>query len=191
VNTRSLACAALSAALLTACASTQVELSPTPQAPVCDPTSSALVLWSPQWRPNQKDVPGREAAAAEGLSRFLTESGCFARSTLRRLPRLEAATVEAERAKPGAAFEALLTVEVRELGPVLRLFSSAALIEGGTEVVLQISARPLHPAASAAAAREFQVHWRHGGPGVIQGVASLPDDMNAALRSGLQPGVKR
>jgi hypothetical protein len=181
---------ALSAALLTACASTQVALTPSPQAPVCDPTSSALVLWSPRWRPNQKDVPEREAAAAEGLSRFLAESGCFARSTLRRLPRLETATVEAELAKSGEPFDSVLTIEVHELGPVLQLFSSAALIEGGTEVVLQISARPLHPAASAAA-REFKVHGRHGGPGVIQGVANLPDDMNAALHSGLHPGVKR
>lgn len=35
--------------------------------------------------------------------------------------------------------------------------------------------------------RAFTVHWRHGGPGVVKGVASLPADMDAALRAGLQP----
>jgi len=34
------------------------------------------------------------------------------------------------------------------------------------------------------------VHWAHGGPGVIKGVATLPQDMQAALAAGLQPGSR-
>jgi len=78
----------------------------------------------------------------------------------------------------------VVTITVRELGPVVKLLSSASLVEGGTEVVLQITARSLAPARAAQA---FTVHWRNGGPGVVKGVASLPSDMSAALRSGLQP----
>lgn len=76
-------------------------------------------------------------------------------------------------------------VEVRELGPIVKLLSSAALIEGGTEAVLRIIA---YSPQSGDEVRQFTVHWHNGGPGVVKGVASLPGDMQAALRAGLQPG---
>ncbi len=162
------------AALLSACASTDVTLTPPQQTPVCNPAAAARVLWTTRWRPDQKDVAARETAAAQGLVRFFAESGCFAQTTVHRLPQPD---------QPDEAFDTVVTIEVRELGPVVRLLSSAALIEGGTEVVLQISDREPR---SMRPQREFTVHWRHGGPGVIKGIASLPDDMYAALRSGLQ-----
>ncbi|MFT3957097.1 MAG: hypothetical protein QM722_22780 [Piscinibacter sp.] len=142
------------------------------------------MLWAPQWRADQKDVAAREEAAASGLGGFLTGSGCFAAAELRRASSLGPAAVAAETAASGARFDTVVAIGVRELGPVVKLLSSAALVEGGTEAVLQVStwAPP-----SASPAREFTVHWRHGGPGVVKGVASLPEDMRAALRAGLQP----
>lgn len=171
-------------ALLAACASTAVTLTPSPQVPVCSRTATALVLWAPQWRPDQKDVAAREEAAASGLSSFFAGSGCFARTELRRVNYLSPGAVSSEVAASGGQFDAVVTIAVRELGPVLKLLSSAALVEGGTEVVLQVSARLPQTGGPA---REFTVHWRSGGPGVVSGVASLPSDMGAALRSGLQP----
>ncbi len=170
--------------LLAACASTEVTLSPSPQAPVCDRSASALVLWAPQWRPDQKDVAAREEAAAAGLARFFASSGCFARTELRRATGLGPSGVDAELAASGGGFGTVVTIAVRELGPVVQLLSSAALVEGGTEVVLQVGERRLQPGRPP---REFTVHWRHGGPGVVKGVASLPDDLGAALRTALQP----
>lgn len=76
---------------------------------------------------------------------------------------------------------------VRELGPIVKIGSSAALVEGGTEVVLELTEYRL-PALSAQ--RSFSVNWRDGGPGVIKGVASLPQDMQAALTAGMQPVAK-
>lgn len=172
--------------LLASCASTNVTLSPSPQAPVCDRTASALVLWAPQWRPDQKDVAAREEAAAAGLSNFFASSGCFARSELRRVSSLSPSVVDTQLAASGGQFSAVVTIAVRELGPVVKLLSSASLVEGGTEAVLQVTARQLQPSSQP---REFAVHWRHGGPGVVKGVASLPNDMSAALRSGLQPAT--
>ena len=64
--------------------------------------------------------------------------------------------------------------------------SSAALVDGGTEVLLSIS---VYSPQSAAELRQFTVHWQDGGPGVVKGVASLPADMRAALQAGLQPGA--
>jgi len=176
--------AALVATLLAACASTTVTLTPTPQTPVCEHSANALVLWMPLWRPDQKDVAAREAAAAAGLSSFFSSSGCFARTELRRVSSLSPAATPAEQGTPDGLFNTVVTITVRELGPVVKLLSSASLVEGGTEVVLQITARSLAPARAAQA---FTVHWRNGGPGVVKGVASLPSDMSAALRSGLQP----
>jgi hypothetical protein len=74
--------ALVAAALLGACAgtaTTRVTLTPPDQAPVCQPQAAlkASVLWRTQWRADQKDVPDREAAAAQGITRFFADGGCF------------------------------------------------------------------------------------------------------------------
>ncbi|MBL8699325.1 MAG: hypothetical protein JNK67_13185 [Alphaproteobacteria bacterium] len=66
---------ALACGLVAGCAGTTVTLTPSPQAPLCDRNAIALVFWAPQWRPDQKDVAQREAAADAGMRRFLAESG--------------------------------------------------------------------------------------------------------------------
>lgn len=176
----------LGLAILAACASTTVTLTPAPQAPVCDSRATALVLWAPQWRPEQKDVAAREDAAASGLRSFFADSGCFARTELRRVSNLSPATIASALATSSDQYRSVVTLAIRELGPVVKLLSSAALVEGGTEVVLQVSVRSPQLAGHE---RAFTVHWRDGGPGVVKGVASLPSDLSAALRSGLQPAV--
>lgn len=171
--------------LLAGCASTTITLNPSPQAPVCERTTTALVLWAPEWRPDQKDAVDREVAAATGLKNFFGSSGCFARSELRRIPSLSPAAVSAQVASEETGeFTRVVAIGVRELGPVVKLLSSATLVEGGTEVVLQVTT---YAVPGAAQQREFTVHWRNGGPGVVKGVASLPSDMQAALLAGLQP----
>lgn len=171
-------------AVLAGCASTAVTVQPSPQAPVCNAASSALVLWAPHWRPDQKDVAAREEAASTGLNNFLAQSGCFASVELRRVPSLEASAVIA-RLKHAEAFRPkVVGIEVRELGPVVKLLSSAALVEGGTEVVLRVTE---YSPDSAAVLCEFTVHWQNGGTGVVKGVASLPADMQATLSAALQP----
>lgn len=172
------------AALLAGCATTRVTLSPADAAPVCDRTASARVAWASRWRSDQKDVPAREAAAAAGLERFLAGSGCFGRWTLQRLTASDPAAFDAAVAQAPADVGTVVTVVVRELGPVVRLMSSAALVEGGTEVVLDIA---VHDGPGRSRRREFTVHWQHGGPGVVKGVDSLPSDLQAALAAALRP----
>jgi hypothetical protein len=80
----------VAAALLGACAgtaTTQVTLTPPDQAPVCQPQAAlkASVLWRTQWRADQKDVPEREAAAAQGITRFFADGGCFASAVVARV----------------------------------------------------------------------------------------------------------
>jgi len=170
------------AAVLAGCASTSVTVQPSPQAPVCNATSPALVLWAPHWRPDQKDVAAREEAASTGLNNFLAQSGCFASTDLRRVPSLEASAVSAQLKRAEASRFKVVGIEVRELGPLVKLLSSAALVEGGTEVFLRVTE---HSPDSGAALRVFTVHWKNGGAGVVKGVASLPADMQAALSAAL------
>ncbi len=66
---------------------------------------------------------------------------------------------------------------------MIKLLSSLTLIEGSTEVVLQVAE---YIPSDEALNRTFTVHWQNGGPGVIKGVSSLPQDMQAALVIGLQ-----
>lgn len=174
------------AVLLAGCATTRVTLNPPDPAPVCDRAASARVAWTPRWRGDQKDVPAREAAAAAGLERFLAGSDCFARWSLQRLAGSDPAAIGAAVAEVPADVGTVVVVVVRELGPVVRLMSSAALVEGGTEVVLDIL---VHEGPGRSRRRAFTVYWQHGGPGVVKGVDSLPSDLQAALAAALQPAA--
>ncbi len=173
---------------LAGCATTTVTVMPSPQTPVCNNTASALVLWAPQWRPNQKDVLEREAAAEAGLKRFLHSSECFAGSDLRRLPSTTFPAVAAEATSAKEKFNKVVTITIRELGPVIKLLSSLALIHGGTKVLFQVGEYIL---PSAVPTRTFTIHWQNGGPGVIKGIDSLSQDMLAALVIGLQPSTRQ
>ena len=134
---------------------------------------SALVLWRPQWRADQKDVALREAAAQRGIEQYFASSGCY----------FEARVARAADLPAGAARDRVLFIVVRELGPVVTLLGSPALVEGGTEVVLDIRAT----AANGAILADFRSHWRNGGPWVIKGTATLEEDMASALRAALNP----
>ena len=82
-----------------------------------------------------------------------------------------------------AGSDLLIVLTVRELGPTVKLLSSAALVEGGTEVVVDVAVvRPGRREPD----REFSIRWQDGGPGVVKGVQTLPADMAAALKAGLQ-----
>jgi hypothetical protein len=133
------------------------------------------VLWRPQWRLDQKDVLQREAAAQRGIERYFASSGCYFATRLHRTPD----------ERPGEDFAArdrVLSITVRELGPVVKL-GSPAIVEGGTEVVLEIRAM----AATGEVLADFRSHWHNGGAWVIKGTATLEEDMVAALRASLNP----
>lgn len=170
----------LCAVALAGCAATTtVTRTPPDAAPVCAPASEAKVsvVWRTQWRPDQKDVPEREAAAAEGIRAFFAQGRCFRSATVLRAD----ASPGPAGAQAGEAGPRLV-LTVRELGPTVKLLSSAALVEGGTEVVFDVA---LFDGGGQPVRRPYAVRWADGGPGVIKGVASLAGDMAAALAAGL------
>jgi hypothetical protein len=151
---------------------------------------SALVLWGPVWRPNQKDVPFREVAARQGVEHYFATSGCFERAEIRRLPGGGAALVPSTPELLSLATaqdpqpDRLIVVTVRELGPVIRFLGSPALIEGGTEVVLEVIVLDVRTGTPLASSR---THWQNGGAFVIKDTRTLPQDMSDALRAALSP----
>ena len=190
----SLALILLSGLVLSGCASTHFQITgQAPRQPLCqglNQQTSALVFWGPKWRPDQKNVPFREAAAQRGIERFFSTSKCFARFRIIRkigdresidLPPLEASALAGVL---GSTPSQLLFITVRELGPIVKLFSSLALVEGGTDVVLEI--RAVSPSTGQTMAN-FTAHWQNGGPWVIKGVATLEQDMASALQGALKP----
>jgi hypothetical protein len=149
---------------------------------------AGFVFWETRWRPEQKDVPDREKAAAQGIQAFFKQGGCFQSVQIQQIQAAAPlATNQAVAAIQAWASQTtlpqrVLKIEVRELGPVLKLFASPALLDGGTEVVLDI--RELKPETAEDLTR-FQVHWQNGGPWVLKGVAGLAEDMETALKAAL------
>lgn len=94
------------------------------------------MLWAPQWRPEQKDVPKREVAAETSLKDFLQTSGCFKTFALRHLPSLTPAEVGAEVAAAHSRFNKMVLITLKELGLIIKLRSSFKLVDGGTEILL-------------------------------------------------------
>lgn len=158
-----------------------------PAVPVCRGATapvSAVVVWGPNWRTDQKDEGAREQAAERGIADFFATQDCFARTQVRRLAAGTLGSLDEAKAAAAASgidAQRVVYVVVKELGPVVKLLSSAALIEGGTEVVLDVAVYDLARGQQG----QFTTHWRHGGAGVVKGVASLPGDMRAALAAAL------
>jgi hypothetical protein len=184
----------LAVLVLSGCASTHFQVTgQAPHPPLCQPLgqqASALVFWGPKWRPDQKEVPLREAAAQRGIEQFFSTSECFAKvRVIRKVGDRESIDLPPEEV-PGlaATYEStpdqVLFITVRELGPIVKIFSSPALLEGGTDVVLEF--RTVSPATGQTSAN-FTAHWQNGGPWVIKGVATLEQDIASALQEALKP----
>ncbi len=180
--------------VLSGCASTHFQITgPAPRQPLCqglNEQTSAIVFWGPKWRPDQKNVPFREAAAQRGIERFFSRSECFAQvRVIRKIGDRESidlppAEVPAIAGAYGNTPSQLLFITVRELGPIVKLFSPLALVEGGTDVVLEI--RDVSP-STGQTITNFTAHWQNGGPWVIKGVATLEQDMASTLQEALKP----
>ena len=179
---------------LLGCASMKVETTGVaPKQPLCQPNGeslSVLVLWGPQWRPDQKEVPLREAAARRGIEQFFAESACYSQAAFLRFvgDRTASTLTDEDVLRLATTYHPTpsrsVLIKVRELGPIIKLLGSPALVEGGTEVVLEI--RVLNVATDESLAN-FRIHWQNGGAFVIKGVTTLDQDMRSALQAALQP----
>jgi hypothetical protein len=179
-------------ALLFGCATTHFETKgDSLSQPLCHSTSgkfTALVLWGPIWRANQKDVPLREEAALRGIEDFAAT--CFSTVSIRRLDggrRAKIPTEEQVRTLVGSEMfqpDRVLVVIVRELGPVIQILGPVATFGGGTEVLLELQIRDPQ---SGEPIVKLQTNWYNGGSFVIKSTKTLPQDMGSALIAALGP----
>lgn len=176
---------------LAGCATTNIETSGTTlKQPLCDADSAAgtvSVVWASKWRVDQKEPPLREAAALRGIETFFASQPCFKQGGFRRidLPLAgddlsDAQLISLARSKSSAPDKIVLIV-VRELGPKLWV-GLPKLIEGGTEVVLDIK---VATGANSSLLANLHTHWQKGGAFYIKGVKTLDQDMQAALQQAL------
>ncbi|HET7363763.1 MAG TPA: hypothetical protein VFJ70_09370 [Burkholderiales bacterium] len=148
---------------------------------------SVSLYWEPQWRADQKEPLAREALAQRGIEEFVVQHSCLKVIELERrpsesgIPTNSALVLQAKRTSPRP--DRVVLVVLRELGPRL-LIGLPVLIEGGTEVVIEV--RVLDPATSRVLA-DTRTQWRNGGAFVIKGTKSLDMDLNAALSAVLMP----
>lgn len=176
---------------LSGCATTRIDTVGTKlPAPLCQPGDNpvtAQVFWLPRWRPDQKEPPLRDAAAERGIRAFFAELPCVATVAIRRVPGDAESDVPADAqlrrlaADTATVVDRIVLVVVRELGPRL-VIGIPALVEGGTEVVIEV--RVLDGRSSASLA-DVRTHWRHGGKFYLKGVGSLDRDMAYALHATL------
>jgi hypothetical protein len=146
---------------------------------------SALVYWAPQWRPDQKEPALREAAAQRGIERFFGDLSCI--SGIRKHSGEVPSDAELLRLAGSPAPDRVVLIVVRELGPKL-VIGIPAIVEGGTEVLIDVRVLDVRGARSLA---EVRTHWQDGGTFVIKGVESLDQDMRAALAAALMPAADR
>ena len=167
--------------LLSGCATTRVDIAPSKPVNLCQSIGreeTALVLWRTQWRPDQKDVLERVQAADAGIRRFFTTSTCYTRASVRRVDTVAEPQLSADLMAREAQADVLVALKIMELGPVVKILASPSLVEGGTEVVFDLSVQRRGVPQGAG---DYTVHWTNGGPGVVRGTGSLPDDMHDAL----------
>ena len=162
---------------------TTVQISPSPQTPVCAAASSAKILWTTEWRMDQKDVSDRELAAANGLDRFFESASCFKSTSIQRIASGSTQSTGPIFSAAIREFDKVVLITIREFGPVVKIGASLALVEGGTEVVFDT----YEQVAINSATRKFTTVWNSGGPGVVKGVGTLPKDLQAALSAAFQP----
>jgi hypothetical protein len=79
----------------------------------------------------------------------------------------------------------IVFIVVRELGPKL-VIGIPAIVEGGTEVLIDVRVLDVRGARSLA---EVRTHWQNGGTFVIKGVKSLDQDVGSALAAALMPAA--
>lgn len=155
--------------------------------PLCQaqgPSQTALILWGAAWRENQKEAALREEMASRAINHFFKTSPCYSKvDVLNVVDGHSAASlsdVEALKfaAAAGSHYDKVVIVRVEELGPLIIIYLSPILWEGGTEVMLRV--RALN-ANTSALETDISIHWKDSGAFVLKGTKTLEQDLQSAL----------
>ncbi len=174
--------------LLSGCALTQTAIHATGEtAPLCQINTiqdSALVLWGTAWRTNQKEKQLREEKASKAISQFFSSRSCYAKtSVLRTLAGRDPVTLsDIETIKLASVlpdrYNKIILLRIEELGPLLMIYLSPILWEGGSEAVVRVRILDVN---SGSLDSDVDIHWRNTGAFVLRGTKHLEEDLKAAL----------
>ncbi len=148
--------------------------------------STALVLWGAAWRENQKEGPLREEIASSAISQFFSTGKCYSKvNVLKSLADRDPVILSDTEALKFAAtlperYGKVIILRLEELGPLVLIYPSPILWEGGTEVVLRVRMLDVNSSALEA---DLALHWKNSGPFVLKGTKTLQHDLQTALAS--------
>ena len=183
-------CSGLAAALILFCNCTTPRLTihAVGNTPVCKTQTPerVLVLWGSAWRENQKEPALRREIAAREIAKFFNSNPCFSHAQIlessREMPALMLTDADALKLATNLQIpvQKVIFVRVEELGPLLMIYLSPILWEGGSEVILRV--RVLNVEASRLES-DISIHRKDTGPFVLRGTGALEKDLDAALSS--------
>jgi hypothetical protein len=174
--------------LLSGCVVTQTAIHSTGVIPpLCQAHAkqeSALVLWGTAWRTNQKERQLREEKASKAISQFFGTRSCYTKTTvLRTLAGRDPVTLsDIETIKLASVlpdgYNKIILLRIEELGPLLMIYLSPILWEGGSEAVFRVRILDVN---SGSLDSDVDMHWKNTGAFVLRGTKHLEEDLKAAL----------
>jgi len=178
----------LASFLLSGCAVTQTTIHATGVIPpLCQAHAkqeSALVLWGTAWRTNQKEMQLREEKASKAISQFFGTRSCYATTiVLRTLAGRDTVTlsdieaIELSSALPDR-YDKIILLRIEELGPLLMIYLSPILWEGGSEAAVRVRILDVNSGSLDA---DVAMRRRNSGAFVLRGTKHLEEDLKAAL----------
>src|SRR6185295_19513159 len=120
------------------------------------------------------------------IAKFFNSNPCFSHAQIlessREMPALMLTDADALKLATNLQIpvQKVIFVRVEELGPLLMIYLSPILWEGGSEVILRV--RVLNVEASRLES-DISIHRKDTGPFVLRGTGALEKDLDAALSS--------
>lgn len=147
--------------------------------------SSSLILWGTAWRSNQKEPEKRRSIARQAITDFFTTNFAIAPdSILEQIQNRDPLTLsDAEIVNFAQTstrkWKEIVIIRVEELGPLILVYPSPILWEGGTETKMRIRVLNIAPPALK---MDASVHRKDTGAFVLRGTGALDQDIALTLK---------
>ncbi|HMU85702.1 MAG TPA: hypothetical protein PKC35_20315, partial [Leptospiraceae bacterium] len=146
---------------------------------------SSLILWGTAWRSNQKEPERRRSIARQAITNFFTTNFAIAPDSILeqiqgRDPVALSDTEILNFAQTSThKWRQIVLIRVEELGPLIVIYPSPILWEGGTETRMRIRVLDIAPPALKT---DVSLHRRDTGAFVLRGTGSLNHDLEFTLK---------
>lgn len=146
---------------------------------------SSLILWGTAWRSNQKEPEKRRSIARQAITDFFSSHFAVApESILEQIHGRDPLTLSDAEILNFAQtstrkWKVIVLIRVEELGPLILIYPSPILWEGGTETRMRIRVLNIAPPALK---MDASVHRKDTGAFVLRGTGALDQDIALTLK---------